>query len=95
MLRFLIGQGYQFCLSKTSSINTPNANVCVTLTPVKCTQAICNREGFDNFFAIKAEPAYLSRGVDRTLILVDMNTATMFKYKTSIFLSLKSGQHLD
>lgn len=89
LLRFLIGEGYQFCLSKFTTIQSATANVCLTLKPVKGTPVIKHKENFDTFFAIKAEPVYLANGVDRTLILVDISTATVLKYRTSLFHNAK------
>ena len=88
---FLIKQGYQFCFSKTTNIQTTQAEVCITLTPVKFKPLLkLLPQSFDTYFNINAEPAQLANGVDDTLIFVNVSLKTILQY----FASVLSNRHI-
>ncbi|GAA4320050.1 hypothetical protein GCM10023149_19100 [Mucilaginibacter gynuensis] len=85
VLQFLVDEGFQICLSKTSSIFTKKARFCTTLTPAKFDSMPDRSTGlFDNFFAIKAEPVVMAQGLYDTIVLVDMDTTTWQAYETKV-----------
>ncbi|MBB6107598.1 hypothetical protein [Mucilaginibacter lappiensis] len=75
LLQFLINQGYRYCLSKTTCIFGPDANVCIILTPVKYIPVLRRLpEKYDTYFKITEEPVQMADGIDETLIIVDLST---------------------
>lgn len=74
LLESLINQGYRFCLSRTTTILGEDADVCITLLPVKHTPLLRNLpKKFDTFFKINEEPRIMATGIDETIILVDLS----------------------
>ena len=85
VLSFLIKQGYQYCLSKTTDITNTNVSVSITLTPVKARPDIRNLPAeFDTYFNIMEEPLQLSAGVDDTEIFIIIDKDELKKYKGNI-----------
>jgi len=85
VVRFLILQGYKYCLSKTTNIQHTDASVCITLTPVKfrpVTRFL--PQGYDTWFSIMREPLQLAGGVDDTEVLVNIDGTELQKFKGSI-----------
>lgn len=73
VLRFVISKGFRYCYSRTTCIDTPNADVSITLTPVKSHPCIKRLpKSYDTFFNIFKEPFQMAKGVDRTLIFFDL-----------------------
>ena len=74
LLESLINQGYRFCLSRTTTILGEDADVCITLLPVKRAPLLKNLpQKFDTFFKISEEPRLMATGIDETIILVDLS----------------------
>jgi hypothetical protein len=85
VVRFLILQGYKYCLSKTTNIHHHDASVCITLTPIKFKPAITYlHRGYDTYFNIMREPLQLAGGVDDTEVLVNIDDTELQKFKGSI-----------
>ena len=85
VIKFLVLQGYKYCLSRTTGIHKKNASVCITLTPVKSrplTRAL--PQGFDTYFSIMHEPMQMARGIDDTEVLVNLADSELTNYKGSI-----------
>ena len=85
VIRFLVLQGYRYCLSKTESIQKHDASVCITLTPIRSRPATrFLPQGYDTYFGIMHEPLQMADGIDDTEILVNLNDYDLKKYKGSI-----------
>lgn len=81
LLHFLIGQGYRYCLSKTSEINRHDAHVSITLSPVRDRPSLkLLPENFDTYFSIRRESARMARGIDDTLVFVKVPTIILLSY---------------
>ncbi|GGH01546.1 hypothetical protein [Mucilaginibacter phyllosphaerae] len=73
LLKFVISKGFRYCYSKTTCIDAPDADVCITLTPVKMPPRIKRLpKAYDTFFNIFKEPFQMANGVDRTRIFFDL-----------------------
>jgi hypothetical protein len=85
VIRFLVLQGYKYCLSKTESIKKNDASVCITLTPIKSRPATrFLPQGYDTYFSIMHEPLQMADGIDDTEILVNLNDYDLKNFKGSI-----------
>lgn len=85
VVRYLVLQGYRYCLSKTESIQKNDASVSITLTPVRSRPATrFLPEGYDTYFSIMDEPLQMANGIDDTEILVNLDDYDLKKYKGSI-----------
>jgi hypothetical protein len=85
VIKFLIEQGYQYCLSKTTDITNTNVSVSIMLTPVKTRPDIRNLPtGFDTYFNIMEEPLQLSDGVDDTEVFINIDKDELKKYTGNI-----------
>ncbi|MDB5009322.1 MAG: hypothetical protein JWR67_2711 [Mucilaginibacter sp.] len=74
LLNFLIDRGYNYCLSRTVCIENYNADISITLTPVKYKPLLKKLPlAYDTFFAIKEEPMQMAEGIDETIIWVDLD----------------------
>ncbi|AYL95237.1 hypothetical protein [Mucilaginibacter celer] len=79
LLVTLIGQGYRYCLSRTTSILGEDADICITLLPVKRAPSLKNLpERFDTYFKISEEPRQMAMGIDETIVLVDLSEINIF-----------------
>ena len=75
VLRFVISKGFRYCYSKTTCIESAEADVCITLAPVKTSPCIRRLpKAYDTFFNIGKEPLQMAAGVDRTLIFLDLDS---------------------
>ena len=73
-LKFVVSKGFRYCYSRTTCIETPEADVCITLTPVKVSPRVKRLpKSYETFFNIFKEPFQMAEGVDRTLIFFDLN----------------------
>ncbi|MBD1363052.1 hypothetical protein IDJ77_04445 [Mucilaginibacter sp. ZT4R22] len=80
LLNGLVSQGYRYCYSKTTAIVGDDANICITLVPVKTEPSLINLpEKFDTYFDLAEEPVQMALGVDETIILVDLVDMNAFK----------------
>jgi hypothetical protein len=85
VIRFLVLQGYKYCLSKTENIQKNNASVCITLTPIRSRPATrFLPQGYDTYFSIMHEPLQMADGIDDTEILVNLNDYDLKNYKGSL-----------
>lgn len=86
LLRFLIAEGYQFCLLKALDAKSKGKNPYLMLTPatVNDPEALLS-EKCDTFFAIRAEPVLLAEGYTHMPVLVNISRQAMHKYKSSGF----------
>lgn len=74
LLKFVISKGYRYCYSKTTCIDTAEADVSITLTPTRKPPRLQRLpEAYDTFFNIHKEPSQMATGVDRTLIFFDFD----------------------
>ncbi|MDN3550212.1 hypothetical protein [Mucilaginibacter aquaedulcis] len=74
LLDILINQGYRYCLSRTTTIVGEDADICIMLMPVKRRPLLKTLpQKFDTYFRIDAEPLQMAKGVDETIILVDLS----------------------
>lgn len=74
LLDTLINQGYRYCLSRTTTIVGEDADICITLMPVKHRPLLKTLpENFDTYFRIDAEPLQMAMGVEEAIILVDLS----------------------
>jgi hypothetical protein len=74
LLKLVISKGFRYCYSKTTCIDTADADVCITLTP--CTKSPRVRrlpKAYDTFFNIHKEPVQMAAGIDRTLVFLDLD----------------------
>jgi hypothetical protein len=85
VIRFLVLQGYRYCLSKTESIKKNDASVCIKLTPVRSRPVTrFLPQGYDTYFNIMHEPLQMADGIDDTEVLVNLNDYDLRKYRESI-----------
>jgi hypothetical protein len=85
VIRFLVLEGYKYCLSRTTNVQKPNASVCITLTPIKYRPALKNlAKDYDTYFNIMREPLQLAEGVDDTEVFVMVDESDLHNYKGSI-----------
>ncbi len=81
LLEFLLDQGYRYCFSKTTQLSYSQAQVCITLTPIKEKPSLRTLPvDADTFFALRREPVWMARGIDETIVLVKMPTAVLLPY---------------
>lgn len=79
LLDRLIGRGYRYCLSRTTSIVGEDADTCITLLPVKEEPSlIALPKPFDTYFSIGVEPRQMAMGIEETIILVDLSDINAF-----------------
>jgi hypothetical protein len=72
-LELIVSKGYKYCYSRTTCIETPDADVCITLTPVKMLPRLKRLpKAYDTFFNILKEPLQMANGIDRTLVFFDL-----------------------
>jgi hypothetical protein len=96
VIRFLVLQGYRYCLSKTESIKKHDASVCITLTPIRSRPATrFLPQGYDTYFGIMHEPLQMADGIDDTEILVNLNDYDLKKYNGSISIFKKTKTYYD
>ncbi|TSD62903.1 hypothetical protein FFF34_018285 [Inquilinus sp. KBS0705] len=79
LLKLVISQGFKYCYSKTTCVDTAETDVCIILTPVKQAPKVRRLpKAYDTFFNILKEPMQMAAGVDRTLIFfeIDKNLLT-------------------
>lgn len=80
LLKFVISRGFRYCYSKTTCIDTAEADVCITLTPVKKSPCIRRLpKAYDTFFNMGKEPSQMAVGVDRTLVFFDLDKSLLAK----------------
>lgn len=85
VVRFLVLQGYKYCLSKTETIQKNSASVSITLTPIRSRPATrFLPQGYDTYFSIMHEPLQMADGIDDTEVLVNLNDYDLKNYKGSI-----------
>jgi hypothetical protein len=73
LINSLITQGYRYCLSRTVNVLGQDADRCIILVPVKQDPLLYSQpEKFNNYFDIDNELHQMARGIDNTLILVDL-----------------------
>jgi hypothetical protein len=78
LLKLVISRGFRYCYSRTTCIDTADADVCITLTPVKKSPRIRRLpKAYDTFFNLGKEPAQMAAGVDRTLIFFDLDNSIL------------------
>ena len=74
LLERLISQGYRYCFSRTTVILGDDADICITLLPVKYIPVVTRLpERFDTYFKISEEPRQMAMSIDETIILVDLS----------------------
>ena len=72
LLQFLAAKGYTHCFSKKTFV-CGDADLCITLTPVNYTPGFCELpEDYDSCYKITDEPVQMAKGIEHTLVLVDM-----------------------
>jgi hypothetical protein len=78
LLKLIISKGFRYCYSKTTCIDTPDADVSITLTPVVKSPRL-NRlpKAYDTFFNMGKEPAQMATGVDRTIIFFEIDKSLL------------------
>ncbi|MFA6084468.1 hypothetical protein [Mucilaginibacter sp.] len=85
VMKFLVLQGYRYCLSKTTSVQKNDASVCITLKPIKSRPATrFLPQGYDTYFSIMHEPLQMAQGINDTEVLVKLDDYDLKKYKGSI-----------
>ncbi|MFC0513489.1 hypothetical protein ACFFGT_04730 [Mucilaginibacter angelicae] len=79
LLETLIGRGYRYCLSRTTNILGEDADLCITLLPVKRAPLLKKLpERFDTYFKIDEEPRQMAMGIDETIVLVDLGEINIY-----------------
>lgn len=79
----MISLGYRYFLSRTTIIQGEDADICITLVPVKKIPVLKKLpDNFDTFFSIGAEPRQMAKGVDETIILVDFSNIDIYAKQT-------------
>jgi hypothetical protein len=74
LLKFVISKGFRYCYSKTTCIDTAEADVSITLTPVTKSPRIRRLpKAYDTFFSIHKEPVQMASGIDRTVVFFDLD----------------------
>ena len=74
LLDDLIRRGYRYFLSRTTRILGEDADICITLLPVKKAPSLKNlSQEYDTYFKIGEEPRQMALGIDETLVLVDLS----------------------
>jgi hypothetical protein len=77
LLQFIIGLGYRYCLSRTTSILGEDADVYIVLKPIKQKPLLKTLpDNYDTYFSITGEPQQMAEGIDETIVLVDMTGLT-------------------
>lgn len=85
LLGFLIKRGYKFFLSQTSSINQDDANIGISLKPVKKHPLLQKLpQPFQTYYNIIQEPVQMAFGVFNTLITVELSRKEKEKYDNSL-----------
>lgn len=73
LLNAIRALGYHYFLSRTTCIIGADADLRITLLPVKYEPDITALpENFDTYFDIMEEPVLLAEGVDQTIVVVDL-----------------------
>ncbi|WP_121810299.1 hypothetical protein [Mucilaginibacter kameinonensis] len=79
LLDILISQGFRYCLSRTTSIFGDDADLCITLMPVKRAPSLKKLpERYDTYFKIDEEPRQMAMGIDETIVLVDLSEINIY-----------------
>jgi hypothetical protein len=85
VIRFLVINGYRYCLSKTSEANESHAAVRITLTPVKSRPSVWYQtQGYDTCFSIMHEPLQMAREIHNTQVLINLEDHDLKGYNDSI-----------
>lgn len=85
VVRFLVLQGYKYCLSKTTVVEKKDASVSITLTPVRSRpQTRFLPLDYDTYFSIMREPLQMAEGIDDTEVLVNLEDSILKNYHGSI-----------
>ncbi len=76
LLNFLIGKGYTYCLSKTLCTPLLDTSVHIYLLPVH-EQPVTEKlpDDYDTWFITTDEPAQMAKGIDDTIVTVQLNAA--------------------
>jgi hypothetical protein len=78
LLKFIISKGFRYCYSKTTCIDTAEADVCITLTPIRKLPRLQRLpQAYDTFFNLHKEPSQMATGVDRTIIFFDFDRSLL------------------
>jgi len=85
VIRFLVINGYRYCLSKTDETSQSHAAVRITLTPVKNRPSVYHlTQGYDTCFSIMHEPLQMARGIHNTEVLINLEDHDLKGYNDSI-----------
>jgi|GEM_PF-6541093 hypothetical protein len=78
LLKLVISKGFKYCYSKTTCINSPDADVLITLKPVKGFPHLKRLpKAYDTFFNLLKEPSQMAKGVDRALIFFELDNTLL------------------
>lgn len=76
LLKLVISKGFKYCYSKTTCIDVRDADVCITLKPVTTAPRLRSLpKAYDTFFNLCKEPAQMAAGIDRTIVLFDLDNS--------------------
>ncbi|MBB5394074.1 hypothetical protein [Mucilaginibacter sp. AK015] len=71
VLKLVISKGFRYCYSRTTCIDSAEADVCITLTPIAKSPRIRRLpKAYYTFFNMLKEPVQMAAGVYRTLTLI-------------------------
>ncbi|QHS57530.1 hypothetical protein GWR56_19000 [Mucilaginibacter sp. 14171R-50] len=74
VLKLVISKGFRYCYSRTTCVDSAEADVCITLTPIAKSPHIRRLpKAYDTFFNILKEPVQMAAGVDSTLVYFDLD----------------------
>ena len=74
LLKLVVSKGFRYCYSKTTCVDTAEADVCITLKPVRRSPCLSRLpKAYDTYFNMGQEPVQMAAGVDRTLIFFDID----------------------
>jgi len=93
LLKIITEMGYCYCLSRTTNIDSGEADICITLFPVVQEPNLADLpEGYDNYFEISEEPAQLAAGIPETHVMVDISEILLMN-PGDLYFTAKSGLH--
>ena len=74
LLERLISQGYRYCLSRTMAIIGEDADVCITLTPIKKEPSLKDlAQPFNMYYHISEEPKQMAISAGDKIVMVDLS----------------------
>lgn len=74
LLSFLIRKGYKYCLSQTTCLDLPDANICILLKPVKKHPLLQKLpKPFSAYYEIIQEPFRLATEVNNAQVMVELS----------------------